>query len=847
MRVLGAVTAAAVAAAMAMPGTAAMPSAEAQARLLAAADARTFDAALLRSLSTDPDPMVRTQCATTIGLLANADGARILPALAADPVAAVRAAAVTATGRLAEALPARAPERTALAPLLEQALRDRDVEVRTAGAWAVGRARPPEGELWLLHRAARERDAPVRAAMLQELWRFSGKLWPKRAMSFLADRSAEVRLATAWSLARCARLEAAAGLGRAATDVDARVRTVAFNGAARLGAGSLWAAAVAGVTDPDRDARVAALLAVEALANSGAGQPLAPRAAEQIARAVLSTDPARDAAQLKVMASWGVEARAVLPDFARAQERVAAIRAAGATGCGEKELRVALAADTPWISAEALGALLRQRAAGAAVKVVEWLGSSEPARRRAAVKLVPLLPDAVGRLKAALDDSDAEVRLAAVEAASRVPGGAITDALTRRLADADAAVSAAAVEELGRRKALPSVGAIVGLLDNVHGAAAPDVAETLIAALVSPARLGPEAKAALQRHLADHDPAVARAAWSALVASGEAAPLPPVETGQDLGFYRKVLDWAGKERFLEIVTVRGTMQVRLDTAVAPLTCYRIVELAGKHFFDDLTFHRVVPDFVVQGGDPRGDGRGGPGYVVRDELGPAPYLPGTVGMALAGPDTGGSQFFVTLTRQPHLDGRYPRIGNVVNGLDVATRIRSGDRILRVRAGEGAVPAYFPVWYGPLAPERLDAGVDGWRQEREKYHPREKWIELLRTAKVSYTLTVAMGTWCSDSREQVPRLQAVLTALGPHPPFGVPRLIGVDRSKEIDRSLYPFGVVEAVPTIVVSAGGAEIGRLVESPKTTSVEEDLVRILAPVEGWDLPAPEATTPPGA
>ena len=93
------------------------------------------------------------------------------------------------------------------------------------------------------------------------------------------------------------------------------------------------------------------------------------------------------------------------------------------------------------------------------------------------------------------------------------------------------------------------------------------------------------------------------------------------------------------------------------------------------------WHRVVPDFVVQGGCPRGDGWGGPGYVLPDEIGMRPYVRGTVGMPKSGPDTGGCQVFVTHLPTPHLDGRYTVFAQVVIGLDVVDRIRVGDRIVK----------------------------------------------------------------------------------------------------------------------------------------------------------------------
>jgi cyclophilin family peptidyl-prolyl cis-trans isomerase len=364
-----------------------------------------------------------------------------------------------------------------------------------------------------------------------------------------------------------------------------------------------------------------------------------------------------------------------------------------------------------------------------------------------------------------------------------------------------------------------------------------DAAGALVDALAKVDPFTDEVRAGLERLVGSPDPVVARAAWGALTKKGGLLPLPEVKTGEVLAFYRQVVEWAGKPRWLEVVTVRGTLQIALDTASAPLQCFRIAGLAEKKFFDDLTFHRVEPDFVVQGGDPRGDGWGGPGFVMRDELTLAPYEAGSVGIALSGPDTGGSQFFVTLTPRPHLLGRYPHIGTLSAGLEVCQRLRVGDRILRTRVGEGALPAYYPIWYGPFSAERLDREIAGWREERESYKPQQKWLDMLRTAKLRYGLLVAMGTWCGDSREQVPRLQAVLSALGERSPFDPARLVGVDRSKAIDAKLYPYGVVELVPTVVVTVGGSEVGRIVEEPKSGSIEEDLVRILAPVEGWELP----------
>jgi cyclophilin family peptidyl-prolyl cis-trans isomerase len=136
-----------------------------------------------------------------------------------------------------------------------------------------------------------------------------------------------------------------------------------------------------------------------------------------------------------------------------------------------------------------------------------------------------------------------------------------------------------------------------------------------------------------------------------------------------------------------IDTDRGTIQLELAVLDAPLTVENFVALARKGFYDGLTFHRVVDDFVIQGGDPRGDGEGGPGYTIRDELNQRPFLRGAVGMALDWADTAGSQFFITHSPQPHLDAKYTVFGRVIAGMDVVDQIRQWDVIRRVRVWDG----------------------------------------------------------------------------------------------------------------------------------------------------------------
>jgi peptidyl-prolyl cis-trans isomerase B (cyclophilin B) len=116
---------------------------------------------------------------------------------------------------------------------------------------------------------------------------------------------------------------------------------------------------------------------------------------------------------------------------------------------------------------------------------------------------------------------------------------------------------------------------------------------------------------------------------------------------------------------------------------APRTVEHFVKLARAGFYDGLAFHRVVPGFVVQGGDPKGDGTGGPGYTVKAEFSARKHVRGTVAMARGPhPDSAGSQFYITYGAQPHLDGSYTVFGQVVAGMEHVDRIRQGDRMRSV---------------------------------------------------------------------------------------------------------------------------------------------------------------------
>jgi peptidyl-prolyl cis-trans isomerase B (cyclophilin B) len=137
-----------------------------------------------------------------------------------------------------------------------------------------------------------------------------------------------------------------------------------------------------------------------------------------------------------------------------------------------------------------------------------------------------------------------------------------------------------------------------------------------------------------------------------------------------------------------VETSRGVIELELYPEHAPKTVNNFVFLAGESFYNGTSFHRVIANFMIQGGDPTGTGRGGPGYRFEDELkgNPLKHDKKVISMANAGPDTNGSQFFITHSPQPHLNGKHTVFGKVINGLDIVDLIRQGDKIERITISE-----------------------------------------------------------------------------------------------------------------------------------------------------------------
>ena len=141
------------------------------------------------------------------------------------------------------------------------------------------------------------------------------------------------------------------------------------------------------------------------------------------------------------------------------------------------------------------------------------------------------------------------------------------------------------------------------------------------------------------------------------------------------------------ETYQAVMTLdSGEVVIELLTDVAPITVNNFVFLAREGFYDGTTFHRVIPGFVAQGGDPTGTGTGGPGYQFQDELSEVPFEQGIVGMANAGPNTNGSQFYLMLDAAPHLTNRYTAFGRVTEGLENVLSITPIDPMSATQPGD-----------------------------------------------------------------------------------------------------------------------------------------------------------------
>jgi HEAT repeat protein/cyclophilin family peptidyl-prolyl cis-trans isomerase len=625
---------------------------------------------LIRLLA-DPEARVRRRAALAVGRVGEREGVSPLIAVLADADPEVRQMAAFALGLLGD-LRAREP--------LVAALADPQPVVKGSAAEALGLI----GDV-----AAADAVAGMATQIVQ-----SGALNPAPGDETDSQRDTP---AAAFRLAIYAlvRLKAYAPLASVVLEVNGQPRVrwwpVAF-ALQRLEDARALPALMSLVGDPEPYTRGFAARGLGSLKDPAAVPVLMP----------LVTGPDRMVAveAIRALARLG-DARAAPPLLtlirnAKADSylRLEAVTAA-ATIAGDglvEALLDTLSDPSPAVRAAALRAIAQRDPEGFVTVLSGLDADPEWSVRAALASVLGTLPPQSGlpRLHAMLDDSDQRVIPAVLGSLVRLRAPDATTVLLARLTADDLIVRAAAARGLGELKATGQAHALAeayrfGQRDAMYAARA--------AALAALAELKtPEAMVVLNEALADREWAVRLRAAELLKtidpSSDAQERIRPAPTTHPDDFYRapRLTSPSVSTQFY-IDTDRGTIQLELAVLDAPLTVDNFVALARRGFFDGLSFHRVVPDFVVQAGDPRGDGEGGPGHTIRDELNQRPYVRGTLGMALDWADTGGSQFFITQSPQPHLDAKYTVFGRVLSGMDVVDRIQPGDVIRRVRVWDG----------------------------------------------------------------------------------------------------------------------------------------------------------------
>lgn len=597
----------------------------------------------LANLLSDADPEVRQMAAFAIGLIGSPSGRDSLVAALSDDSPLVKGSAAEALGLIGDVTAADAIARMAVqltvAGALSQLPTDEDDTRRDTPSAAVRLA------IFALVRL--KAFEPLASVVLDPAQQPKWRWWPVAfALQRLEDPRGKAALLT---LAREShshtRAFAAKGLGGLAATKDP----------------AIVQALLPLIADADR------MVAVEALRALGRwGDPLAGPALLSIIQ-----NPKADA-YLRLEA---VGAAGNVPD-----------------GALNDVLLDLLAHPSSAIRASALRSVAQRDPTGF-VFVLSSLDPDADWRVRSALAEVlgTLAPEAgLPRLRALLSDTDQRVVPAVLAALARLKPPDAVAIMRDHLKVDDWVVRTAAARGLAALKAVESGPALV----DAYRFAQRDATYLARAAAISALAdlRAPEATATLTEALGDKDWAVRVKAATLLrtldVATDADRRIRPVPTGRADEFYdaaRLTAPPVSTQFYID--TDRGTIHMELAVLDAPLTVDTFVGLARRGFFDGLVVHRVVPGFVVQSGDPRGDGEGGPGFTLRDELNQRPYVRGTLGMALDWEDTGGSQFFITQSPQPHLDGQYTVFGRVLSGMEIVDRLQVGDVIRRVRIWDG----------------------------------------------------------------------------------------------------------------------------------------------------------------
>jgi cyclophilin family peptidyl-prolyl cis-trans isomerase/HEAT repeat protein len=606
-----------------------------EAQILALEDRREYDPHVAEAWLRNPNALHRARMALALG--------RIGPHTFID--ANVRATAAFALGQIGDVTAANT---------LMQFATDADGDVAAEAVEALSKLAP---------RIPLERYAPltaesqregIRARAIRYLFRFRSDEASAIALNALASPSSIIRQEAAYALARRAYPAARARLELVMSDPTMLTRAYAARALGAIGSADSLAAIVSALADAHPWVRTNA---AGALARIAAKEPKIAERGEDATKVILLTtddDPGTRASAIEPLgyyAKVNEPARKKLLEIANNGSRWDRELAAGAIAKqlnDEKQLPSEL---TSW----------------AKVRVLEAATAVSDAVRKRYAR-----------------DADPLVRANAISTIADDKVDANLDLIRAALAEDDVIVRGYAIDRFAKST---DPQKLQGLRAAEERTRTDKQNDARISAIRAIGDIDDPGREAFLRGLLHDDDPVARRIAADLIEQKLSKPRPQFTPLAVKADYAAVVEWMNAPHTATIHLARGPIKIALLTREAPMTTYNFAQLAKRHFYDGTSFMRVVPNFVIQGGDPRNDTDGGPGYAIRDEINLQKYTRGAVGMALSGPDTGGSQYFITHSAQPHLDGGYTIFGRVTGGMTgVVDQVERGDRVETITIDE-----------------------------------------------------------------------------------------------------------------------------------------------------------------
>jgi cyclophilin family peptidyl-prolyl cis-trans isomerase/HEAT repeat protein len=636
--------------------------------VLAAEDGREFRTDLFRRALVSPDSLVRRVAVLGAGRIGDLRATPLVVRLLTDPDSTVRVAAAFALGLLRDT--------AAVQPLIDRLTGLPALDATTAAEAVTALAKiggPRSGEFFggvlggkvVL---SQEDRTPAVNQVLAEAWRLGNDAPVTGLLPFMDDTNASPRLRAVYSLGRLRAPAAGNRMLLILNDPEAYIRSLAaraltrsYVDSARLAPSAVAGLLVRAADDKSPQVRINAIRSLAGYKDPKLGDRLVP----------MLDDP---------LQSVEVQIAETLGQLGGADATKGLARAAGGKG-------------TFALRRTALVSLARVDSATFARVAAAWLASPDWRQRAAAAEGAAAAGP--GAARAFLADRDGRVVAAGLQAwAGEVegPDPALLVAARRLLGHADAAVRSVAADAVSRAADPADLPALARTYAASGRDSFPEAALSALGAILAIRKTGPAAQARVDREFlqgtARPDNYLIRR-WAEEnwpEAAAKWGPAHPIATGRSLQDYRDLVrryltspDSVARPHVVIETEGRGAIEIELLGPDAPLTVDNFLRLVARRFFDRNRWHRVVPNFVIQDGDPRGDGFGSPGGAIRDEINRNRFDGPMLGMALSGPDTGMSQWFINLTAQPHLDGTYTVFGKVVDGTATLPRITQGDVI------------------------------------------------------------------------------------------------------------------------------------------------------------------------